>query len=385
VASTLPSVETARRPQLVIGWIVAADLRDPELLSAYDEARHRLQSQLAEQFPMFDWQMPYLERRSFAPRGSLQPLNLLEIGAEEKLYRRWDYALVIVPNEIESRRRISTLGVPSSALEVGVLSSARLGYKEQLPGRIAGLAQHLLGHLFTLEVRDEGPMRQPEIVELELVSFPPDQADEIIEVLRDVTDARLEEKRRSWNLVNFYVRSFSSDWWSIMKSIIGYRPWRIPLYLGRLTAAVAVSLLLLLLTSESWEAGTHIKTYWLTSGSVAAVFTACIFIFFGQRLDQVGRGRGWSEQLARSRIVLFGTLLAGMISLWLVMFVLLFGFSFFLPVEVTAGWAGFTPETLPRFRYAAFLASLGILAAALGGNLEEEEAIKAELFFDEEV
>ena len=28
---------------------------------------------------------------------------------------------------------------------------------------------------------------------------------------------------------------------------------------------------------------------------------------------------------------------------------------------------------------------IGMVAAALGGNLEEEDAIKAELFFDEEV
>lgn len=89
--------------------------------------------------------------------------------------------------------------------------------------------------------------------------------------------------------------------------------------------------------------------------------------------------------MARSRIVLFGTLLAGMISLWVMLFAAILTFSFLLPASVTSGWTGFDPADLPRARYAAFLASIGILVAALGGNLEEEDAIKAELFFDQEV
>jgi hypothetical protein len=32
-------------------------------------------------------------------------------------------------------------------------------------------------------------------------------------------------------------------------------------------------------------------------------------------------------------------------------------------------------------RQAAFMAMLGVLAGALGGNLEEQDVIKAELFF----
>lgn len=261
------------RPKLIIGWLVASDLRDPELLEIYARARSLLTEPLREQFPMFDWRMPQIERRNFAPRGSLKPLNLLEMGSEERLFQRWDYALVVVPNELQPRCRISALGVPSSALEVAALSSARLGRKdEDLAERLAALAQHLLGHLFTLETRDEGPMRPPgEVEDLRLHPFPKDQEEELISILSYVTDTRLEERKRSWNTVNFYIRSFFSDWWGILKSIGGYRPWRIPLFLGRLTATVAVSLLLLLLTAESWEAGTHMRTLWLGVGSVAAI------------------------------------------------------------------------------------------------------------------
>jgi hypothetical protein len=35
-------------------------------------------------------------------------------------------------------------------------------------------------------------------------------------------------------------------------------------------------------------------------------------------------------------------------------------------------------------RYAAFLAIIGVAAGALGGNLEDADTLKTELYFDEE-
>lgn len=373
------------RPPLVVGWIVAADLRDEALLAAYEEARRRLLAELSERFGEFRWEMPLIVRRVHPPRGALRPLPLLELAGEEKLRRRWDFALAVVPNELEPRHRISTLGVPSSALESAVMSSAQLGPAAELPERLAALAQHLLGHLWTLETSETGPMRPPLPEELRLEPFPPDEERVVLELLRDATDARLEETRRRWSVPAFYLRAFLADPDGILKSIAGYRPWLLPLQLGRLTAAVAVSLLFLLLTAESWEAGTHVAGWAALGGPFVAVAVATAFVFFGQNLDQVGRGRGRSEQLARSHLVLFGTLLVGMVSLYAVMFALLWALSFALPVGVVAGWSGFEPAELPRLRFISFLATIGLLAAALGGNLEEEDQFKAELFYDEEV
>ena len=372
------------KPRLVVGWLIASHVQTEDLRQSYEHARDLLLAHLEKQFTQFDWQMPLLERPRFSGYDILEALDLLELGAEAKLFYGWDYALVLVPNELEARTRISTLGVPSSALEVGVLSSASLT-KDNLPEAIAALAQHLLGHLFTLDTRSHGPMKAPDPARLVLEPFDDDQAHELLEILEDVADTRLEERKRQWNSVSFYWQSFVSDWRGTLKSIWGYKPWRIPLYLGRMTAAVIASLLFLLLTAEAWEAGAQVKSGWLSITTVAAIFIASTFIFFGQNLSQVGRGRGWSEQLARSRIVLFGSLLFGMIFLWLILFILLSIITFILPETVIATWAGYTPETLPRFRFVAFMASVGILAAALGGNLEEEDEIKARFFFDEEL
>ncbi len=376
------------KPKIAIGWILASKLTDTALAERYEEASEKLLNYLQTQFPSFDWQLEPVERRAFPGAGVLKPLPLLELGAEEKLYHQWDYALVVVPNDLEPRQRISTLGIPSSALEVAVLSSARLGPHDALSERLAALALHLLGHLFTLGYAEEGPMRPPgEVERLTLEPFPKAQAEIAQNDLRDVADARLEETGTRWNVVTFYFRAFFSDPSSIVRSVWGYEPWKMPLYLGRLTATVIVSLLFLLLTAESWEAGTNVQLAWLAAGSSVAIIASSLFIFYGQNLEQLGHGpgRGWSEQLARSRIVLFGTLFLGMISLWLVLFALLWMVSYALPLSVVAGWSGFEPADLPRLNYVMFMASIGILAAALGGNLEEEGEIKAALFFDEEV
>lgn len=383
-APTAHQTPTEDQPELVIGWVLAADVRDPTLLDVYETTRQQLLATLREQFPGYDWRIEALDRRTFEPKGTLRPLDLLELGAEEKLHRRWDFALVVVPNELTPRQRIFAMGVPSSALEVAVLSSARMTLDEALPERLQALALHLLGHLFGLEHSDDGPMVPPTLERLEPSPFTPDQHALVRNNLKEIADPRLEEMGTRWNAPSFYWRSFRSDPKSIVRSIWNYSPWRIPLYLGRMTAAVVASLLVLLLTAETWEAGSNVATGGLVFGVTVSIIIATLFVFFGQHLDQVGRGQGWSEQLARSRIVVFSTLLIGMIFLWVVLFFLLLVASFALPTDVTTVWAGTPSGDLPRIKYVSFMACIGILAAALGGNLEEEDKIKAELFFDEE-
>lgn len=51
---------------------------------------------------------------------------------------------------------------------------------------------------------------------------------------------------------------------------------------------------------------------------------------------------------------------------------------------MTAGWLGVAPDGSALLRHAMFVATLGILAAALGGNLEEQEVLKSSLLYDEE-
>ena len=57
---------------------------------------------------------------------------------------------------------------------------------------------------------------------------------------------------------------------------------------------------------------------------------------------------------------------------------------FVLPDTVLMGWAGIKDGVLPIFHFAKLMATFGIVASALGGNLEEEHDLKAVLIYTEE-
>jgi len=373
------------KPPVVIGWLLGADLRDPELLAAYDAARGRLLALLRQTLPEFSWSIEADERRVYNPRGALDPVDLLELGVAEKLHRHWDYVLVLVPNELIPRHSPSALGVPSSALEAAVISTSRLGSGDELVERIVALALHLLGHLWGLEHAPSGPMRPVDDPrDLHLEAWPPEQLEQIRQQLAEAAAVRLEEERARWGVLAFYWRTFFKDPRGILEAIWGYAPWMMPVYLGRLTAAAAVSVVYFLITADAWALGAHLswRAVWLLA--VLSIVSATSFIFSGQDLGRLGREHAWREQLARTRIVLLGTLGLGMASLWLALLALSLLGAWILPRSLLAAWMELTPTAGHLLRYAVFTATIGVLGAALGGNLEEEREIKAELFCDEE-
>lgn len=380
---TLPDGENV--PLVHIGWVLAADERSAATLNGYDAARRRLEAALAEQFPQFEWKLEPSLNRAFAPRGALDPLGLLELGLREKTAQAWDYALVLVPNELTSRGQSRTLGVPSSALEVAALSSATFALDDEFADRVAGLALHLLGHLWNLEHDEAGPMVPLDIPERAAIApYPPAQAELVGEHLAEVADARLEERSGRYTRLGFLFNTISADPRGLAQAVLGYAPWRLPFRMGRLTGAAAVTLVLLLMTAETWEVGVNFAPPALAGSAVVAILAATLFIFWGQNLSSASQEARWREQLTRTRVVLFATLLIGIIALWGVLFLVALGAAALVPGEVTSGWVGRPLGLGALARFSALLAILGVLAAALGGNLENAETLKARLYFDEE-
>ncbi len=370
-------------PLVQIGWLLAADERDSAFDEACTEARDGLMAHLGEMFPEFRWEMPFVDRRHFPPRGALNPLPLLEVGVEAKIDHGWDYALVVVPNGLDPSERTGTDEVPSSALEVAVASTEALGVdRVHLAAPLAARALRLLGHLWGLPSRDDGPMDNRAG---ELRTFSRTQLETARRRLIEVSDERLEERDGKPVRRFGYARAFLADPRGIATDILGYSPWRLPFRMGRLTAAATVSIVVFILGAESWELGVNIEEWPLGLATAIAIFVATIFLFAGQNLVGLSAGgtRTRREQFLRMRIVLFATLLFGMVSLWLLLAVGAAGIVIALPAEVPADWLGTALRPADIFRYAAFLATLGVLAGALGGSLEAEGKFKAMLYFDD--
>ncbi len=374
------------KPLIQIGYVLVSAVTDAQRLDTYRRASELVHHVLSRQFTDYQWQVDFIIRHRYPPHGALDPLELLEVGVQEKIKNRWDYAMVLVSNELKARYRISTIGVPSSAFEVGVLSSYEMNEYGEMDKKLASLSLHLLGHLWGLSHSQQGPMVPPERTDdLSLSFFTETQQQSISRRLEEAADARLEEEDRKRSKLLFFWHTFWSDPRGILQGIWGYSPWKLPLKMGRMTAAAAVSLLFLLLGAESWDMGIHFCPISLVTGSIVSLLGATIFIYYGQNLGQISRQIGLREQLVRTRIVIFNTLLIGMCFLWLFLFVLILGIGMFLPEMVIESWLGGTGIKLVHLvKYSAFMGIIGVLAGAMGGNLEEEEEIKADLFYDEE-
>lgn len=371
-------------PLVQVGWIFAVDAERHYTL--YETVGERVIAALREQFGGFRWEIRYEQRRRFLAHGQLDPLPLLELGVQAKLRLGWDYAFVVVPNELLARDRPRVLGVPSSALETMVVSLAAVMREEESAEKATALALHLFGHVMGLAHELDTPMHPPEIpADITLHPYTADQVSFIRDRLRDVADSRLEERPVRLSRLAFYWHTLRADPISILQDVRDYRPWRLPFRMGALTATTTATLLIVLLAAESWEIGTQLHPNAVIAGSLFAIVVASMFIFIGQNLGEVSRGIGMREQLVRTRIVVFSTLLCGMVALWLVLFGVSFGVGGVLPRHVLAGWAGAARLGWREIgRQAAFMAMLGVLAGSLGGNLEDEDELKADLFFDEE-
>jgi hypothetical protein len=137
---------TTTTPLVHVGLVLAADLRNFDTTTAYKHTAVCLEDVLRKQFSTFRWQVDFVNRNRYAPRGALDPLSLLTFGVQEKIMHHWDYALVLVPNALQPRERVHTVGIPSSALETAVLSAADLNENSpQFCNHIVALAATFTG------------------------------------------------------------------------------------------------------------------------------------------------------------------------------------------------------------------------------------------------
>ena len=376
------------RPQVAIGFLV--DMEETK------ETQRRLQwlqdtirQDLERDFPEFAWSFRLILRRDFPRDRPLDPLVLLEFGSELKIEYRLDFLLVLTSMPLMARFDQTANGVPSNMLETGVVSMAR-PLENLEPDRvdraILALCRHVLGHLWGLDHDEHSVMRPRESwTGAGPLDWSQEEKKQIRSYLKDIADPRLEETGQAASSAwRFYAQLLRREGVSLARDIVLFRSWRMVLHLGRFTAATAVSIIFLFLSAEAWELGAAIRSAWLDLVLVAVLLMATLSIYFGQNLQEVGRVDRMMEQAARSRIVLFGTLLVGMASFWINLFLISLGIIFLLPENVLAGWAGLGDQPLPMVHFSKLMATFGILASSLGGNLEEEHDLKAVLIYTEE-
>jgi len=363
------------KSRIDLGWVICEGERqhDGRVRELVERVSVTFREEMNRVFPDYDWRGEVTRRRTPGRGAQVDPLELLEIGVREKVRNGWDIAMVGTGAELLGRRVVELEAAPSSALECGVFSVWKPDDGEMGGDRLTGILRYLLGSMLGLD-RD-----------LDDGQFTEAECEQVRRRLEDIGDARLEERRSNWNRVHFYFGTLTADARGMVHDVLGYRPWWQPFRFGRLTAAAFVTSLLSFLGAEVWELGVGAGSGLLVAGAFFSILGSMWYLYRGQNLGELTGGLGVNEQVARSKLVMVFCLWIGMVSLWILLFASCWCLSSILPREVVEGWSGETLDVWARARFAAFVSTLGTLAGALGGNLEDEDNFKANIFFDDEV
>ncbi len=379
--------QTSGSPTISIGLVV--DPGESQVEAWVQRLEQELSSGLRRDFPGFDWEFSIIRRRDFPKALPKDPLILLEFGSDIKIEYNLDFVLVFTSFPLKSRFEQGINGVPSNMLETGVITLAKV-METQDSGKATkaalALSKHVLGHLWGLEHNEESVMRPRKFWTGDGPLYWSQHEKKQIEVyLRGVADPRLEETvGAAKGRLRFYLQVIMNERASLARDIFLFRSWLMMLHLGRFTAATAVSVIFLFLSAEAWEMGAAIQSGWLDLALVGVILVATLSLYFGQNLQGIATSDRMMEQAVRSRIVLMGTLFVGMAAFWINLFCISVVIIHLLPEQVLCNWAGLNGKALPIIHFSKLMATFGILASSVGGNLEEEQDIKAVLVYTEE-
>lgn len=389
------------RPPIEVGWVLAGPMAEADEKAAW-QALAEVQRTLEAGLPEFAWQMDVVERREVPLGMPMEPIGLLDVGVFERDASRWDFVFVLTEAPLKSETRPFMLGAPSQAVDVAVLSTARLDpaaepggrrHEERvatLTRRIAALVLHLFGHLNDLE-HDDGPNRLMHAPRSErdldhMQHFSDDDWAKLRRRLAQVADPRIEETEPSTRRVTFYLEAAWLNRHEILSGVRRMGAWRFPLRYSRLTTAAVSTQLVLMMTAEAWELGMTQPVLRVAVLSLLALLTTSYYVIHRQHL--LSRfGRRPSEQSVVAHMAICIGVLVGMATTYLALFASTwFGARYMFDVAVVRNWTANLAK-LDEAHYvslASFIASAGLVVGALGASFEEEDYFRRVTLLDEE-
>lgn len=329
---------------LEIGIVLSGQFDAADQKGANDAVR-MAKNRLQDWFPSFLWTLEVARRPDWGTTETSEPTHWLLQAAEERDSKRWDLAIVITNVDLQGHYRSFAYAAVSRSLDAAVISTLRIDPDQsgmeldavervqRIAARLARLILHSIGHLNGLKRRSEpANLMYAGITAKDfdgIYEIDEEQSAEIVSMLEEVADVRLEERgsQRAAGNFRFIAKAIWINRTDILKAIAGARPWEFPRRLSRLTTAAVSTLAILMMTAEAWDLGLSQSGYQL--------------VFLG-----------------------FGALL------------------------VTSWYVAYRQQLLVhRFhlRMAAFVASIGVLIGALGTSFENQHHFRHIVFVDEEI
>lgn len=375
--------------------------------TAINHAMDAVYSQLTHWLPAFDWRIEILHRDEWPGRRSVEPTDLLLLSQSERDERGWDVAWVITVADLLSHFKPFCYAVIANSMDATVLSTSRIDPRasdpsaidepriEQLSTRIFVLMLHALGHWCRLDHVADPHNIMHDIQGLadmaEARNMEPNQLEQMNTFLGAIADQRLEERAgasQTWAPL-FYLQATWENRGEIVDAVLRARPWQFPYRLSRLTTAAVSTMLVLLMTAETWDMATK-QSAGIAVGLLAStlILTTGYIAVRQQLLLRRGSGR-LTEQIVASNVAAVAIVGVGMS----ITFALLFGLTLIaswllFPAAVVNEWAASVKPPLRVGHYlqmATIVGSLGIVIGALGASFEEQRHFRHVVLVDEEV
>lgn len=389
-----------------IGIIVAGpvDVVDREVI---DCAVTEVKNCMATYLPRFDWRFTLIRRDKWASAAQIEPTDLLGQAREERDELGWDLAFVLTAADLVSHYKPFSLAIISSSLDAAIISTSRIDPRANDPNtmvderakvmelRVVRLMLHSLGHLLGLPQHDHPSniMHKVDSIEsltqgMELTEL---QADQMNESLADIADQRLEERIdiRGASLPKFYMLAAWENRDEIFGSIMKARPWEFPTRLSRLTTAAVSTVLVLLMTAETWDMAMSQTWTSVSSLLTISIIATTGYVAVRQQLLLRRNGRHITEQIVTSNVSAVAIVATGMLVMFFSLSAITLTASWLLfSHEVVNGWAASIekPIRLPHYLLLTMtVGSLGILIGALGASFEQQHHFRHVVFVDEEV
>lgn len=393
------------RSAIEIGWIICGTFDDADR-KAVRQARAAVLNRLNHLFSEYSWRMPLIRRTELAGSHRVEPVMLLEHGVTERDQHQLDFGLMMTPSDLRSHYKPFALAVVSRALDLAVISTARIDpvadaeqlsaaeRVERMAGRVEVLILHSLGHLCGLSHCDdpENIMRDVNTVaELDRMSvFNDEQLTALRESLKQIADIRLEEQADAApsSTAVFYVRGAWLNRHEILDAVFQARPWQFPWRLSRFTTAATSAAMLLVMTAETWDMAVTRSTVTAVTLLLMALLTTTIFVLTRQQLLVHRHAGRRSEQTVITNLSTVAIVGIGMSTLivFLLTAVWLLTLTVFGP-RLGAAWAVSLDEPfrgIHFLRLSLVIASLASVIGALGASFEEHHHFRHITFVDEE-
>ena len=384
----------AGRAALEVGWIVCRPATT-RLEQTAKDVLGRLRTHLDELAPGFAWQWRESTVAPAVPGNrTFEIMSLLESGIAVLDSDGLDFAFVLTDRAVSGSQGQTICAGSSSAAGVSVISIDAFPSLQgpALAERVCALATQLFGHMLGLETagRDAAIIDESGNAEGQQGAggFLPEEKPTLVAALTRAADTRVEERGMRAG-IGFYAASARENRREILRSILRVRPWLMPFKLGRLTAAAASALFVLMMTAEVWELGMSQNAATLWGLSIVSLVGTAVFVLLRQRLLMASRSQRLSEQIAVMRIAITFGVFSGMLSTYLVLFVTCFAAAQLLfPAGVAARWSVSSDAALtwPAYvGFAAFVSALGVIIGALGASFERQGHLKQLAMLDKEI